>query len=95
MFRKTIKPSLYILLFVTFIDFMGIALVYPLFSKIFFDRNLSFLPFNMSSQMRGFWLGVLFALMPIIQFFSSPIWGTLSDNKGRKKPLGIIFGNPR
>lgn len=86
------KFSFYILLFVTFIDFMGIGLVYPLFSKLFFDNNLNFLSPDTTLQMRGFWLGLLFALMPLIQFFSSPIWGTLSDIKGRKKTLQSSLG---
>ncbi len=89
MFSKSMRPSFYILLFVTFIDFMGIGLVYPLFSKLFFDKSLTFLPFATSAQMRGFWLGLLFALMPLVQFISSPTWGTISDNKGRKKPLQL------
>jgi DHA1 family tetracycline resistance protein-like MFS transporter len=66
---------------------MGIGLVYPLFSKMLFDKNLAFLPFHTTPQVRGLFLGILFALMPLIQFFSSPTWGTISDNKGRKKPL--------
>ncbi len=86
------KFSFYILLFVTFIDFLGIGLVYPLFSKLFFDNTLNFLSSDTTLQMRGFWLGLLFALMPFVQFFSSPIWGTLSDIKGRKKPLQSSLG---
>ena len=89
MFSKSMRPSFYILLFVTFIDFMGLGLVYPIFSKLFFDKNLTFLPLDTSDQMRGFWLGLLFAIMPLMQFFSSPTWGTISDNKGRKKPLQL------
>lgn len=87
MTSQAMKPTLYILLFVTFIDFMGFGLVYPIFSKVFFDQNLPFLPFETSSEMRGFWLGLLYALMPLMQFISSPIWGAISDNRGRKGPL--------
>ncbi len=83
------NPSLFVLLFVTFIDFMGMGLIYPIFSVLLFDPSLTILPSNTTQEMRGFWLGLLFALMPLIQLFSSPIWGTISDNKGRKNPLLI------
>ncbi|NGX48587.1 MAG: Tetracycline resistance protein, class B [Candidatus Anoxychlamydiales bacterium] len=85
--KKHLSTSFYILLFVTFIDFMGIGLVYPIFSNILFDKTLLFLPKATSNEMRGIWLGLLFAAMPFVQFFSTPIWGAISDGKGRKKPL--------
>ncbi len=81
------KTSLYIVILVTFLDFLGVGLVYPLFSAMLFDHSYHFLPDIVSNETRGVWLGILFALMPFAQFFSSPMWGTLSDNKGRKKPL--------
>jgi MFS transporter, DHA1 family, tetracycline resistance protein len=81
------NPSFFILLFVTFIDFMGMGLIYPIFSSLLFDQSLTFLPPNTTQEMRGFWLGLLFALLPLVQLFSSPVWGTISDCKGRKKPL--------
>ena len=37
--------------------------------------------------MRGLWLGALFATLSIVQFVTSPIFGTLSDEKGRKTIL--------
>lgn len=88
------KLSLFILLFVAFIDWMGIGLVYPMFSSMLFSRDIQLLAPEASDAVRGFWLGILLALMPIAQFFSSPILGTLSDQKGRRPLLKIalIFG---
>ena len=86
------KSSLYTVLFVAFLDLLGIRLVYSLFSKMLFDTNVTLLPSGSSSVMRGFWLGLLLALLPFVQFFSSPIWGGLSDSKGRKPPLLISLG---
>ncbi|MBN2478780.1 MAG: MFS transporter [Parachlamydiales bacterium] len=84
---KKNRISLFILILITFIDFMGIGLVYPIFSKILFDPSIPFFSSGTTNEVRGIFLGILFGLMPFAQFFSLSIWGTVSDNKGRKKPL--------
>lgn len=89
---KNLKISLYISLFVAFIDYMGVGLIYPLFAAMLFDDSLPLLPLTTSHEVRGIWLGVLISLMPLAQFFSSPIWGAISDDKGRKKPLHFSIG---
>jgi DHA1 family tetracycline resistance protein-like MFS transporter len=81
------RASFYVALFVAFVDYMGLGLIYPLFSSMLFDVNLPILHPETSQEMRGFWLGILLALMPLAQFFSSPMWGALSDSKGRRAPL--------
>ncbi len=87
MFRSTNKNSLYIALFVGFIDYLGIGLVYPLFSSMLFDVSCPILPHDTAHSIRGIWLGVLFSLMPLAQFLTAPIWGAISDSSGRKKNL--------
>ena len=84
---RSSKSSLFIALFVTFMDFVGFAIVWPIFSSMLFDASLPLLPNNTSSEVRGFWLGLLLSLAPLSQFFSSAVWGAISDNLGRKKPL--------
>lgn len=88
------KGSLYIALFVAFVDYIGIGLIYPLFSSMLFDTTRPFLPSETSHEMRGALLGMLLALSPLSQFFSSPIWGALSDSKGRKRLLqfSLVIG---
>ena len=83
------KTSFYIALIVAFIDLMGIGMVYPLFSPMLFDTSFALLPMEASKEVRGLYLGILIALTPLMQFFSSPVWGALSDHYGRKKPLLI------
>lgn len=85
--KKHTTATLYIALLVAFIDFFGVGLVYPLFSSMLFDPSSTLIPVTTSSSIRGVWLGVLIAMSPIAQFFFSPLWGALSDGKGRKKPL--------
>ena len=58
-------------------------------SLMLFDHSFSLVPLETSPHMRGVWLGFLLSLMPLAQFFSAPIWGAISDSKGRKNPLQI------
>lgn len=76
-----------IILLVAFVDYMGIGLVYPLFASLLFDKTATILSADTSHAVRGLCLGLLTAVMPIVQFFSAPILGTLSDQKGRKAIL--------
>ncbi len=84
---KPSKASFYISLCVAFVDYMGLALIYPLFSSMLFNSSLPLLHPETSQEMRGFWLGLLLSLMPLAQFFCSPMWGALSDSRGRRSPL--------
>lgn len=79
--------SLFILLLTIFLDWMSIGLVYPMFSSMIFHEGAQFFPIETTSVVRGTWLGILLAAGPLAQFLSSPIVGTLSDQKGRKPLL--------
>lgn len=79
------KLPLFLVLLVAFIDWVGLGLVYPMFSAMLFQGECTSLLPNASAAFRGFILGILLAGMPIGQFFSAPILGALSDHKGRKK----------
>jgi len=81
------KFSLFIVLLVAFLDMMGIGLVYPMFSSMLYHNKIQLLSPDVSDAARGMWLGILLCSMPIAQFFSSPILGALSDQKGRKPVL--------
>lgn len=87
MHQKRKRLSLYIVFLIAFVDWIGVGLVYPIFSSMFFDvKNSLFLP-ESSEAVKGFWLGVLLAIMPLAQFISAPILGAISDRKGRKPVL--------
>lgn len=81
------KFTLFILLLTNFLDWMSIGLVYPMFSSMIFHEGTHFFVSETSNVVRGVWLGVLLAIAPLSQFFSSPFMGTLSDQKGRKPLL--------
>lgn len=82
------------ILFIGFVDYLGIGLVYPVFAAMIFDPNYHMMSEGASSGYRGAILGILIGLTPLTQFFSSPLLGALSDLKGRKKTLlyGTIVG---
>lgn len=88
MFKKE-KLALWLVLFVIFIDWLGIGLVYPLFSSMIYHPDNPIIDPSIPQSVRGFYLGILLAAMPIAQFFSGPIIGTISDQKGRR-PLFLI-----
>lgn len=85
------KTALFILCLIAFLDWMGIGLVYPMFSSMLFHRDIALVPPVTSDAVRGIWLGILLALMPLSQFFCSPIMGMFSDQKGRKPLLKICL----
>jgi len=89
--QKKNKYSLPILLFSGFIDYAGVAIVYPLLAYILFEPSFNFLDAQTSGYVRGIWLGVLIAIYPFCQFIFAPIFGKISDLKGRKKLLRLTF----
>jgi len=83
-----------IILWVGFVDYIGIGLVYPIFSVMLFDPSYNLVDPEMSFASRGALLGVLFSMTPLSQFFTSQLLGVFSDIKGRRLALlwGISFG---
>lgn len=76
--------SLLLVLFVVFIDWMGIGLVYPMFSSMLFHTKNAFLDPEATNTVRSWYLGLLLASTSLSQFFSGPILGALSDQIGRR-----------
>lgn len=83
--KKTL--SLLLIFTVAFIDTLGVGLVYPMFASMIYRGDCLILPADTSMAVRGTCLGILLATMPIVQFFSAPFLGMLSDQKGRKRVL--------
>lgn len=84
------KLNFITILFIGFLDYLGIALVYPIFTSMLFDPTYPIIPEDTSQAYRGALLGTLIGLTPLTQFFSAPLLGAISDLKGRKKTL--IYG---
>jgi len=78
------KYTLFLLLSVIFLDYMGLGLVFPLFAALFFDPQMTFLAAETSGLVRGMMMGGVIALTPLFLFIGSPIFGALSDQRGRR-----------
>ena len=79
--------SLYLLLCIGFVDIAGVGLVYPMFASMLYQPGSTLISPEASELTKGVCLGVLLAMMPLTQFFSSPILGAVSDKRGRKAIL--------
>jgi DHA1 family tetracycline resistance protein-like MFS transporter len=76
--------QLFLVLCVIFLDHVGLGLVYPMFSSLLFQTEGSFVDPEMSNAARGLFFGLLLSAPAITAFFSGPILGALSDQKGRR-----------
>jgi MFS transporter, DHA1 family, tetracycline resistance protein len=83
-----------IILFIGFVDYVGLGLVYPVFAVMLFDPHYHLVPVETPSSVRGAILGILFSLTPLSQFFTSQLLGAFSDVRGKRKALllGIAAG---
>jgi MFS transporter, DHA1 family, tetracycline resistance protein len=82
------RKALTILFFTLVLDMIGIGMVIPIIPIIFTDpTSPSFLLTGIAPQYWYFLAGVTTALFGIVQFFTAPILGELSDMYGRKKLL--------
>lgn len=79
-----------VILFIGFVDYLGIGLVYPIFAVMLFDSADPIIAAGMSPAYRGAMLGILMGLTPLSAFVFAPFLGSFSDSCGRKKTL--IFG---
>ncbi|HLG25158.1 MAG TPA: MFS transporter [Candidatus Nanoarchaeia archaeon] len=84
--KQPLKQSLMPLLFVVFLDLVGIGIIIPIIGPLFLSTD-SVLPHATSFATRTILMGFLIASYPIAQFFGAPILGALSDRHGRKKLL--------
>lgn len=80
---KTQRAALLIVFLVVFIDLLGFGIVLPLLPRY----AKQFLPEDLSAEMKGLTIGLLFSCFSLMQFIFSPIWGRISDRVGRRPIL--------
>lgn len=78
------KKSILAAIFVTlFLDFFNLGLIYPIFSSLVFEENISLV----TGFSKNAIFGCLIAAFPFGQFLGAPILGKLSDHYGRRSLL--------
>jgi MFS transporter, DHA1 family, tetracycline resistance protein len=83
------KSTLSLLMLSAFIDYAGVAMVFTVFAFLLFDPSLRFFTNEATLATRGLWLGALTSLHPLFQFLSAPVYGALSDLRGRRRLMVI------
>lgn len=87
------KKTLAILFVTLLVDMIGIGMIIPIIPILFTDpTSPSFLLSGYSQQEQYLFAGLLTALFGLMQFFSAPLLGELSDVYGRKKLLTVGVG---
>jgi DHA1 family tetracycline resistance protein-like MFS transporter len=87
------KKALGVLFATLLLDMIGIGMVFPIIPIIFTDpTSHSFLLSGYPEQYRYIFAGLITALFGLMQFFSAPILGELSDAYGRRKLLLMGVG---
>lgn len=81
------KKDLPVIALTAFLNFIGLTIAIPIFTPLCLDPAGGILPPGTDKVVRNLVLGLLLGLYPLVQFFTSPILGALSDRYGRKPVL--------
>lgn len=86
---KFIKSPLFTILFTIFLDSLGFGILIPIVPLLLADpaSNFYILPTGVSLQAGYILLGLITAIFPLTQMFSTSIFGQFSDKIGRKPIL--------
>ena len=91
------KYNLFPIFLTYFLDNFGLAIIYPIFTPLFFQNEGLFFEASTTYLQKTILLGLLIGSFPLAQFFGAPLIGQFSDRVGRKKAfyitiLGTAFG---
>src|SRR5262245_10228223 len=78
------KSALLIVFLVMVIDLLGFGIVLPLLPRYGKELLEPLFPGEENAPQRGQILGLLMASFSLMQFIFAPIWGRLSDRRGRR-----------
>ncbi|NGX51358.1 MAG: Tetracycline resistance protein, class B [Chlamydiae bacterium] len=91
------KGTFFAIYFAYFLDYFGYAIVFGIFGPLLLNPEFGMFPMETSSRYRNVALGVLFAVFPLVQLITAPIFGSMADHFGRKRTfyllnIGAMFG---
>ena len=84
------SKTMILMLFIMFVDFIGLFMVVPVFTPILMKTSL-FFPANVSHFTRTISIGLLIACYGLGQFLGSSFLGELSDQFGRKRIMMLAI----
>lgn len=85
------RSPIAIIFLTAFIDMLGIGIVIPVISALFFNVDTELFDPSVTQTRRSILFGFLVAAYPVMQFFGAPLLGALSDRYGRKPVLSIAL----
>lgn len=87
--KKLYQNQLTIIIFTIFLDSLGFGIIIPIIPSLLAQPSSHYylLPANFSIQVGYILLGLITAIFPLMQFFSTSILGQYSDKLGRKPIL--------
>lgn len=85
------KISVATIVFISFLDLLGITLILPILAPLLFGQQGAVFTVDTSFDTRAITLGLLVAAYPAAQFFGAPLLGAFSDKIGRKPILLLAF----
>lgn len=89
--------TLFAIYFAYFLDYFGYAIVFGVFGPLMLSPEFGMFSPETSLRARNLALAFLFAVFPLMQLVSAPIFGDIADHFGRKKTflilnIGATFG---
>jgi DHA1 family tetracycline resistance protein-like MFS transporter len=83
---QQIRRELTVTTFSAFLNFLGLTIAFPIVTPLCMPGG-GFFPLDTPKTVCTAFLGILLGLFPLVQFFTAPILGSLSDRYGRKPIL--------
>ena len=84
------KGTFFAIYFAYFLDYFGYAIVFGIFGPLMLDPEFGMFSPETSLRNRNIALGILFAIYPLVQLLTAPLFGDIADHFGRKRTFYIL-----
>jgi len=84
------KGTFFAIYFAYFLDYFGYAIVFGIFGPLMLDPEFGMFSPETSLRNRNIALGILFAIYPLVQLLTAPLFGDIADHFGRKRTFYML-----
>ena len=84
------KGTFFSIYFAYFLDYFGYAIVFGIFGPLVLNPDFGMFSPETSIRYRNVALGILFAIYPLVQLVTAPVFGDIADHFGRKRTFYIL-----